>query len=144
MKKLCIIFSLLCLTTLNTFAREGFQRARVYRVYDGDTVQLGLESKPTSIRLVGIDCFEISKNYRAYKQAYEYNITIEEVLKRGNAAKEILNKIIADDGNEVYFKCTGVDKYGRLLGSIYTKNHKDINTIMLNSGYCPRYVFIKR
>lgn len=138
-----LLFSLLSFSTA-VFAVENLQFAEVKKVLDGDTVLLDLEEKPTPIRLTGIDCFETNKIQRAYKQAYVNNLTIEEVLEKGIVAKKNLSRIIKENHSKVYFKCTGVDKYSRLLGTIYTTENQDINKIMVDSGYCTKFVYSSR
>lgn len=131
-----IILLLVCLSfDYNCFAFENVQVSKVARVYDGDTIELKLK-KNTSIRLIGVDCYETAKINRAYKQAYIKNIPIEEVVRRGLLAKKELNKIIKSNHYKVFFKCEGIDDYGRLLGEIYTLDGKSINEIMKNSYYC--------
>lgn len=136
-----IIVAILLMTASAAFCQEGMQKVKVSNVADGDTVYLLLDNQPVSTRLIGIDCFETGKINRAYRQAYEGKITIEEVIKKGEFAKYELQSIIKQNDNEVYFKCSGVDKYGRLLGEIYAKNHKNINKMMLKTGFCNEYLY---
>lgn len=130
-----IIILLVFIFPKHVFSFENSQFAKVGKIYDGDTIELKLK-EPTPIRLTGIDCFETSNINRTYKQAYLYNISIEEVIKRGILAKKELTKIISKNGYKIYFKCDGIDKYGRLLGQIYTLNGQNINDIMKKSKYC--------
>ncbi len=143
MKKTIFLILILLTNLLPLNAKEHLQHAKVTKVYDGDTLQLDLENNLTPIRLTEIDCFETAKIHRAYKQAYENKISIEEVLQRGEAAKKLMEKILSENNNEIFFKCTGVDKYKRLLGKVYTKKHINISNILLSSGYCKEYIFIK-
>lgn len=91
------------------------QPCNIIRVIDGDTV----DSTCGRIRLVRIDSFESRRNNRAYRQAYELNMSIDEVVKRGKLAtkvtiKELLNKEITLVTSQV-----NKDMYGRILGEIY-------------------------
>ena len=46
---------------------------------DGDTVRVKIDTgNKFNIRLQGIDCFEVVKIHRAYRQAYLENLTIDE------------------------------------------------------------------
>ena len=61
----------------------------VLKILDGDTIKVKLDSgNKFSIRLIGIDCYETNKINRAYKQAYVNDISIEEVVKRGEDARK--------------------------------------------------------
>lgn len=141
MKKFIIIIFMLISPALSA---EHLQYAKVTRVMDGDTVQLKLKSNSPSIRLIGIDCYETSAINRAYKQAYANHIPLDEVIEKGLKAKQIMTQIMKQNNYTVYFECTGTDYYGRLLGVLYTKDGKNINTMMQNSGFCPKYVFEER
>ena len=50
---------------------------RIVKILDGDTVRAKINDNIFSIRLIGIDCYETTPNNRAYKQAYNNNLTIE-------------------------------------------------------------------
>ena len=119
------------------------QLAQVKRVVDGDTIHIYTGYQVIKVRLYGIDCMETSKIYRAYRQAYENKTSIEDIIKQGNFATSELEKIIKENNNHVYFKTMGIDVSGRLLAILYDKNMTNINDKMLNTGYCPVYVFNK-
>lgn len=108
---------------------------------DGDTIKIKLPQGVYSVRLVGIDCYETSKIHRAYKQAYENSLTIEEVIKKGNEATDYLVEILKKSNNRVKFQLEGIDKYGRFLGVIYDKNGNNINKMMMNNGMCLPYEY---
>lgn len=142
--KTLIITLIMFLNCLPILAVQNLQYAKVTRVMDGDTVQLKLKSNSPSIRLIGIDCYETSAINRAYKQAYANHIPLDEVISKGLKAKHLMTQIMKQNNYTVYFECTGTDYYGRLLGVLYTKDGKNINTMMQNSGFCPKYVFVER
>ena len=85
---------------------------------------------------MGIDCFEGTKSSHAVRQAEKYNIEVDEVIKRGNLAGDILREELKD--KKVYFEFMGMDKYKRALGNLYVKN-ENINNKMLKTGYCEVY-----
>lgn len=116
------------------------QKVTITKVCDGDTVQIGLPEGKVNVRMVGIDCYETRKIHRAYHQAYDKRISIDEVLAKGKQASEILQKIIAQDPNKIYFDFQGIDRYGRALGVLYIKN-KNINKMMQTTGLCPQYEY---
>ena len=61
---------------------------RIVKILDGDTVRAKINDNIFSIRLIGIDCYETTPNNRAYKQAYNNNLTIDEVIKNGKFSKK--------------------------------------------------------
>ena len=44
--------------------------AQVIKVTDGDTIEVLIDNKQETVRLLGVDCYETYPNNRAYKQAY--------------------------------------------------------------------------
>ncbi len=113
----------------------------VLEIYDGDTIKAKIESgNEFSIRLVGIDCYETSKIHRAYRQAYINNLSINEVVKRGNIAKDYL-KYLYKDTSSFSFDFMGIDKYGRVLANVYF-DEININQDLLNKKLCMPYKFI--
>ena len=46
---------------------------------------------------------------------------------------------------DIYLEITGVDHYSRLVGIFYYKdskgNYVSINKEMMNTGYCPMYIY---
>lgn len=154
---LCLI-TILQFSNLKTFAMKCFdvlennedinsiynvELAKVKRVSDGDTIVINTGGQNIKARLLGIDCMETNKIHRAYRQAYENNLTIEEVLTQGKNATLELKNLIKMNNNLVYFKTMGIDYYGRLLVILYDKNFNNINDLMQQTGYCPAYVFAK-
>ncbi len=97
-------------------------------------------NKIIKIRLTGIDCFETSKINRAYKQAYLNNLTIEEVVEKGQKSKIILEKYINNSDDNFYYIPEGIDKYKRELGTLYSKD-ENINDYMLKCGGCLKYTY---
>lgn len=134
MNKFLILFALLFLPAHASIPIE------VLKVYDGDTIKVKLDSgNKFSIRLQGIDCYETSRIHRAYKQAYEGKVNIDEVIKKGNEAKSFL-KSLYKKSNDISFDFMGVDKYGRVLGIVYFDN-LNINEELLKKKVCMPYVF---
>lgn len=117
--------------------------AKVKRVVDGDTLNLYTGSEIIKTRLFAIDCMETSKNHRAYRQAYDNNLSIEEVINRGEKATMALKRIISENNNYVYFRTLGVDKYNRLIAILYNRNFENINDMLVKTGYCLIYKYKK-
>ena len=103
--------------------------AKIVRVYDGDTCfavfKLHNEHVKFKIRLDGYDSPEMkpaldSKNRECEKKSAQKS---KEELE-----KHVLNKLVK-------LHCGKWDKYGRLLGTIYTNNNVNINQYMIDNGF---------
>lgn len=140
MKKLYLIFLFLLLCQRANC--ENKIPITILKIYDGDTLCAKLDNgNKFSIRFKGIDCFETDEINRAYKQAYENNLKIDEVIKKGHFAKKYLKQLY-NNSNEAFFEFQGVDKYGRVLGTIWF-DEININEHLLNKGYCKEYKYKK-
>lgn len=103
----------------------------VCKIIDGDTVDLlldlgfGIFTKKR-VRLWGIDTPEIRTR------------DLEE-KRRGYAAKERLNKLIAEASEgSLMLHSNGIGKYGRVLGTIYNKK-LNLNMKMVSEGHAKNY-----
>jgi len=108
----------------------NIKRAKVIKVYDGDTITIASKvsvfSKKYyrfSVRLARIDCPELRTKNTTEK---EYAIKAKESLER-----LILNKY-------VNLKVIKTDKYGRLLAEVYFEN-KSINDWLLHNHLAVEY-----
>lgn len=116
------------------------ERINISYVIDGDSLKL---KNGDRLRLVGIDCYELSDYPRAFKQI-DGNKTkdIHDVIKLGYQAKGYLKRIIDENNGNIYLKKSqNLDRYGRILGTLYTENGENINKMMLKDGLCMPYVF---
>lgn len=112
---------------------------QILKIYDGDTILAKIDNEKFSIRLIGIDCYETSDINRAYKQAYQSNLKIDEVIRKGKESGEYLKKMYENNKNKpIYLDFKGIDKYGRALGVVYF-NGINVNEELLNNGGCMRY-----
>lgn len=110
----------------------------VLKVYDGDTILARIDDNVFRIRLIDIDCFEGKPSDRAKMQAKKHNLTVDEIVKGGNIAGDILRDEL--QGARVYFDFMGIDKYHRALGFLFVDG-VNINQKMLENPYCHQYLF---
>jgi len=87
-KYLITIFLYICLTSFASADKS----CTVTKVIDGDTVHAMCGKKDVKIRMTEIDSYESKRNNRAYKQAYEQKLTVEEVVVKGKKATDITKK----------------------------------------------------
>ncbi len=139
MKKIIFVLSVIAIILgIATYAnRSTPQKIEIVRILDGDTI----ETTTSKIRLSGIDCYETSNRQRAYKQAYENNLTMEQVIENGKKSKESLTNLLNAHKGNIYFvenKSPTPDKYNRKLGIVYATKI-NVNEYMLNQGGCLKY-----
>lgn len=90
---------------------DSFQKAKVTKVIDGDTIKVDIDGKIYKVRFIGINCPEIGENEEFYgKEAYEFS-------------KEKLDDKVIFLQKDV----SETDKYGRLLRYVWLEKPKDLN-----------------
>jgi endonuclease YncB( thermonuclease family) len=100
--------------------------AQVYKVIDGDTIEVVWEGKTYSVRYIGIDAPEAYPDYKA--EPYNKEATAEnEQLTGGKTVR--LEKDISE-----------TDRYGRLLRYVYADG-LFVNAEMVKSGYATAATF---
>ena len=111
----------------------------ITKIYDGDTIEAKIDNNKFKIRLIGIDCYETCKIHRAYKQAYENNLSVEDVIKQGKVSTFYLKNLYEKNKNApITFVFKGIDKYGRVLGILYI-GALNVNDELLKNGGCMLY-----
>jgi micrococcal nuclease len=124
-----LIYTIVFTSTI--FAHEISITGRVIRVYDGDTIQVQLDSgKTETIRFLGIDTPE------SYKTRFGYTEYLGDEAK--TYIKQILyNKMVRIESykkNDDLYR----DRYGRILGYVYCDN-RDISLQLLERGLAKVY-----
>lgn len=107
--KSSLIFVLLFSSSLLAAETTG----KVIRVLDGDTIEILQDKKPVRVRLANIDAPE-------KKQAF------------GSWSTNQLKNLVA--GQIVKVTYTQKDRYGRVIGRVYTANGTESNRLMVQSG----------
>ncbi|EHW1390970.1 thermonuclease family protein [Salmonella enterica] len=92
---------------------QCFFKGKVIRVLDGDTIEVLQENKPVRVRLSNIDAPET-------KQAY------------GHWSTKQLKSLVAAQPVTVTY--TQTDRYGRIIGRVFTTNGIEANRFMVQSG----------
>ncbi len=106
------------------------------QIVDGDTIKLYFHGKLTTIRLIGIDSFESRKNNKAYRQAYENNISVEEVVRRGKRAKEYIKERLSKrTRNYLEYDEELLDRYDRTLAYLWFSDEEMLNMDIICEGY---------
>ncbi len=135
-----VLISILFLFALPLYA-DSLTPITITKIYDGDTVQAEVEGEVFLVRLKGVDCYETMRISRAYRQAYEGGISVDEVVERGGKSKEYLSGLFNQVGKDrIYFQFQGVDRYSRALGVLYF-GRVNVNEEMINGGGCLVYEY---
>ena len=110
---------------------------QLHRVYDGDTIEIITsldffeKKKRYMLRLNGIDTPELKPKLNIQNRSL--------IIETSDKIKQILSKILT---RILYVEFDGEDKYGRLLGRVWTVNYKfcfykkidiNVNTWMLSN-----------
>lgn len=115
-----------------------YERIRILKVIDGDTVELENGEK---VRLIGIDTPESQNNPKARRDEERSGVDMDTILALGKKAKDFLSKLSLNREARVEFDTGKFDKYGRLLGYVYLLPEKEgvgeifINARIIESGY---------
>lgn len=115
---------------IDYFSFSGVEKyARVFKVYDGDTISLLFKWKKQNIkascRLLGIDTPELrTKNENEKKKAIE--------------ARDFLHNLIYEKIVLVKFSKNG--KFGRPLIEVFLPSGESISQIMINKKYAKKYL----
>ena len=121
---------------LELYRLQGRFRCKVVDVYDGDTVSVVLYNKfgyeKHKLRMYGYDSPEMKPRKNIANRDEEKAAAL--------AAKAFLADLVLD--KVVIFDSMGTDKYGRLLGKLYTLgpiycccSEAEVNQLMLDSGH---------
>lgn len=113
-----------------TVSPQNRQSARVIKTIDGDTVNIDMDKKTWSVRLIGLDAPE-AHDPRKPVQCFAKEAT--------NRLKDIL------DGKMIFLEADSTqgdkDKYNRLLRYLFLEDGTNINELMLSEGFAHEYTY---
>ena len=122
--------------------------ARVVNVHDGDTLTCIIEAFPQcffryNIRLAGINTREINGEEKA-AATISRNRLLNYVTSGKVVGGTSRNNIIAELASDVYLvflHCDKMDKYGRILATVYSNQDgaESINAIMIKECLAVKY-----
>jgi endonuclease YncB( thermonuclease family) len=115
------------------------RRAKVVDVVDGDTLDVEMTSEQgetTTVRVLGIDCPESSRNSKCRRDG-----DCSEDIPEGKKASNFVRELIAGETVELEPGEDGFEKgsYGRLLAYIRTSNGRDLGYQLVELGLCQDY-----
>lgn len=106
-----------------------YYKAKVNRVVDGDTLNLTID--------LGFKLYHTMNCRLARINTPELHAQEESVRESANKAKQFLSSL-TQEGDEVVIRSVKLDKYGRPLIEVYSKD-KNVNDIMIESGFAAKY-----
>jgi len=110
--------------------------AKQATIVDGDTIKLEFDGKLTTIRLIGIDTFESRNSIKAKAQAYDYGISLEEVIQRGKRAKTYIQAQLSNRVTHyLEYDEDFLDRYKRTLAYVWLSNKVMLNMKIICEGY---------
>ena len=111
--------------------KNAFKICKIVDVYDGDTVRGVFENNGVynkwTIRMFGYDSPEIRPSRKIENR--------DEIKRKAKESRDYLKSIIL--GKTIFLHCLDFDKYGRVLGNIYSEEfgQKSINDHMIEMNY---------
>jgi endonuclease YncB( thermonuclease family) len=133
-KKFIFLFlSIIIILSLYSLAYSNSSKIEtgvVTNVVDGDTIDVKLTdtNKVERVRILYIDTFETKHTIKAKAQAYDCNLPLEEVVSRGEKAKEYTTKLLLGKQIGLIFS-NKLDKYDRTLARIVYKNENKLEIL---------------
>ena len=112
MRNLLIVITLSLF--LQTLIYADILRGKVVSVTDGDTIKILTKNK--TLHRIRLNCIDAPERSQAF----------------GKKSKANLSKMVAGRIVDVHYK--KLDRYGRILGTIFVDNH-DINLKQIKDGY---------
>lgn len=103
---------------------------KVAKVIDGDTIQVFINGKTATIRLIGIDTPETVERE---KPVHCLGIQASEKAKEILGSKSIRLEPDATQGDK--------DKYGRLLRFVFLEDGTNFNELLIREGYAYEYTY---
>jgi len=112
----------------------------VGRVIDGDTFLVGFGNDSISVRILGIDAFEIKHDSRLDSQAVKAHISIDSAYALGQTAKHFADSVLYKKNVLVVrdYMQSNFDTYNRLLRRIYYYNGSQLinyDSVLLGKGW---------
>ncbi len=96
---------------------EPWMQTTVIDISDGDTFSIYYNNQKWKVRVLHVDCFEVTKGTRLAEQASRAGISIDSALALGLEAKNFAKKTLLNKKVELLrdYKEPNLDIYGRLL-----------------------------
>lgn len=96
---------------------ESHLISTVIDVSDGDTFSIYYKNQKWKVRVLNVDCFEVSKGNRLTEQASKAGISVDSAFKLGLKAKDFAKVTLLNRKVELLrdYREPNIDIYGRLL-----------------------------
>jgi len=141
MKKAVLISSIITLTVFlvaENLQTDDVFEAELERVIDGDTIEVTLNGRTESVRLIGIDTPEIhSENEPEYFQGVPETREGEKCLEKwAEKSTDYVEKRLDTENVRISYEGDRRDQYGRLRAHVYLPGSEDtLNYELVKKGY---------
>ncbi len=132
-RSFCFAAALLLVAALSPAASPPAETVTLLRVIDGDTLRVWDGATETTVRLIGIDCPETRRNDKAKRDAAEWRVPVEGIIRAGVKARAFTQSV-APPGIEVAVTAAGEDAYGRTLAYVSLPDGRSLNELLLRAG----------
>ncbi len=132
MRRIMLALALFFCLAVSTFAGERYQ-AIITRIIDGDTIWVWDGEAEHTVRLLGVDTPEASANRKAERDAAEWRVSVDDVVRAGRAASRFVSAI-APPGIAAGLVSDGKDGYGRTLAYVYLPDGRCLNEAVIRAG----------
>ena len=114
---------------IEIYKLKGKYKCKVVDVYDGDTVTIVIfnrfQFEKYKLRMYGYDSPELKPKLNKKNRDIE--------IDNAKKAKQFLSDLVLN--KILIFESFGFDKYGRLLGKLFTYKNIEINQLMIDNKF---------
>lgn len=131
-----LLFVVVLFMSFNAWGDERLLSGSEIEVEDGDTLLIHFKNEVKRIQLAGIDAPENSGNPKFKVDKQRTGLDYNSLMSLGVISTEYLRKLIAGEERfKLHFQLDKLDRYGRIMGELYTEEGRSINRQMVKDGY---------
>ncbi|MCU7933166.1 MAG: thermonuclease family protein [Candidatus Thiodiazotropha sp. (ex Codakia rugifera)] len=131
-----MLFVVVLIMSFNTRGDERLLSSSEIEVEDGDTLLIQFKNEVKRIQLAGIDAPENSENPKFKVDKQRTGLDYNSLMSLGIISAEYLRKQIAGGEHfKLHFQLDSLDRYGRIVGELYTEEGRSLNRQMVKDGY---------
>lgn len=121
-----VLVCAMLLATLGALTAVAGEEAVVKRVLDGDTIEVELEGRATTVRLIGVDTPEVGSRRDPTVRAEPYGVEASAFTRDQLAGQRV--RLERDPS-------AGLDRYGRTLAYVFLPDGTFFNRELVRRGY---------
>ncbi len=146
MKKILLMVSLLCITSLPVMAMKdiaGYKwgipsKVEIREVPDALKVTVKMNQMRTDVYVSNLDCHEYSKTYTLNStRGYTYVLPSHRAKKEDTKVTDYVKSVFERYKDNIYFVPNGFGLYNYLVGEFYIGNDS-LSQHLIQKGFCTR------